>query len=185
MRVRGTQVLAQGGFRRDQLGGLGSGVGSWGNRARFSKKPTRLIHDFSFQHHTYTLCYITYTSHLQLRHASSFPSHNLEFSSSFPRSFSFPSLPPVFLSAEHVATMFRPVLRNLPRTTAAIRPAAVRTFASASGPTFNWEDPLNSKNLFTEEELAIGETAERYCQERMLPRVLRMLRTCAREPVCC
>lgn len=71
--------------------------------------------------------------------------------------------------------MFRPVLRNLPKTTAALRPAAVRSFASASGPTFNWEDPLASKNLFTEEELAIGETAERYCQERMLPRVLRKL----------
>lgn len=71
--------------------------------------------------------------------------------------------------------MFRPALRSLPKTTAALRPAATRTFASASGPTFNWEDPLASKNLFTEEELAIGETAERYCQERMLPRVLRML----------
>lgn len=71
--------------------------------------------------------------------------------------------------------MFRPVLRNLPKTAAALRPAAVRSFASSSGgPVFNWEDPLASKNLFTEEELAIGETAERYCQERMLPRVLRM-----------
>lgn len=50
---------------------------------------------------------------------------------------------------------------------------AARSFASASGPAFNWEDPLAAKNLYTEEELAIGETAERYCQERMLPRVLR------------
>ena len=40
---------------------------------------------------------------------------------------------------------------------------------------FNWEDPLASNNLLTEEELAIAETAERYCQERMLPRVLRMV----------
>ncbi|KAK3191975.1 hypothetical protein K4F52_002018 [Lecanicillium sp. MT-2017a] len=72
--------------------------------------------------------------------------------------------------------MFRPALRSLPKTTAALRPAATRTFASASGPTFNWEDPLASKNLFTEEELAIGETAERYCQERMLPRVLQAYR---------
>jgi len=53
----------------------------------------------------------------------------------------------------------------------------VRTFASAAaatGPQFNWEDPLGSKNLLTEEELAISETAERYCQEQLLPRVLRM-----------
>jgi hypothetical protein len=37
---------------------------------------------------------------------------------------------------------------------------------------FNWEDPLNSATLFTEDELAIQETAHAYCQERMLPRVL-------------
>ena len=37
---------------------------------------------------------------------------------------------------------------------------------------FNWEDPLDSSNLYTEEELAIQETARSYCQERMLPRVL-------------
>lgn len=37
---------------------------------------------------------------------------------------------------------------------------------------FDWTDPLNAKSLFTEEEAAISETAEAYCQERMLPRVL-------------
>lgn len=37
---------------------------------------------------------------------------------------------------------------------------------------FDWTDPLNANNLFTEEELAISETAESYCQERLLPRVL-------------
>jgi len=37
---------------------------------------------------------------------------------------------------------------------------------------FDWKDPLGSNNLFTEEELAIAETAESYCQERLLPRVL-------------
>lgn len=37
---------------------------------------------------------------------------------------------------------------------------------------FNWEDPLDSASLFTEEELAIQETARSYCQERMAPRVL-------------
>ena len=35
-----------------------------------------------------------------------------------------------------------------------------------------WEDPLNSQSLYTEEELAIQETARSYCQERLLPRVL-------------
>lgn len=39
---------------------------------------------------------------------------------------------------------------------------------------FNWEDPLDAASLFTEEELAIQETAKSYCQERMLPRVLGM-----------
>lgn len=38
----------------------------------------------------------------------------------------------------------------------------------------NWEDPLDAASLFTEEELAIQETAKSYCQERMLPRVLGM-----------
>jgi len=42
--------------------------------------------------------------------------------------------------------------------------------------TFNWQDPLNTANLFTEEELAIQETAHSYCQERMLPRVLEAYR---------
>jgi glutaryl-CoA dehydrogenase len=38
---------------------------------------------------------------------------------------------------------------------------------------FDWEDPLGSKNLFTEDELAIADTAEKYCQEQLVPRVLR------------
>lgn len=37
---------------------------------------------------------------------------------------------------------------------------------------FNWQDPLDAASLFTEEELAIQETAKAYCQERMLPRIL-------------
>ena len=44
--------------------------------------------------------------------------------------------------------------------------------------TFDWRDPLGANNLFTEEELAISETAEAYCQERMLPRVLGELSLC-------
>ena len=37
---------------------------------------------------------------------------------------------------------------------------------------FDWKDPMGAQNLWTEDELAIAETAEEYCQERMLPRVL-------------
>jgi len=46
----------------------------------------------------------------------------------------------------------------------------MRTIVSPA--QFDWKDPLGSSNLYTEEELAIAETAESYCQERMLPRVL-------------
>ncbi|KAL8878363.1 MAG: hypothetical protein Q9198_003809 [Flavoplaca austrocitrina] len=56
---------------------------------------------------------------------------------------------------------------------AASRPAIVTTRRWAHAPSvFNWEDPLDSSRLFTEEELAIQDTAKSYCQERMLPRVL-------------
>lgn len=50
-------------------------------------------------------------------------------------------------------------------------PLWCRSYASAPGP-FDWRDPLKSSELCTEEELAIAETAESYCQERMAPRVL-------------
>jgi len=49
--------------------------------------------------------------------------------------------------------------------------AVGRRYAHAPVP-FDWRDPLGSNNLLTEDELAIAETAESYCQERMLPRVL-------------
>ncbi|POS79405.1 glutaryl-CoA dehydrogenase [Diaporthe helianthi] len=56
-----------------------------------------------------------------------------------------------------------------------LRAGAMRNFAAAasSAPPFDWQDPLNSKSLLTEDELAISETAEKYCQEQLLPRVLR------------
>lgn len=71
--------------------------------------------------------------------------------------------------------MFRHTLRTVSRPGARplCRPMATRSYATANKTAFDWEDPLGSKNLLTEEELAIGETAERYCQERMMPRVLR------------
>jgi len=37
---------------------------------------------------------------------------------------------------------------------------------------FDWKDPLGMHNLYTEDEAAIAQVAEDYCQERMLPRVL-------------
>lgn len=53
-----------------------------------------------------------------------------------------------------------------------------RGYASASPiSTFDWEDPLVAKNLLTEDELAISDTAERYCQDYLLPRVLRTKRS--------
>jgi glutaryl-CoA dehydrogenase len=71
--------------------------------------------------------------------------------------------------------MYRPILRlSAKKLSCAARPAAVRGYAAHATPQpFNWEDPLNARSLLTEEELAISETAEAYCQERMLPRVLR------------
>lgn len=59
---------------------------------------------------------------------------------------------------------------NVSRTAAA---GVVRNYASASTMPFDWEDPLRTKDLLTEDEIAIMDTAERYCQERLLPRVLR------------
>lgn len=51
------------------------------------------------------------------------------------------------------------------------RPGSLRT-ATRGYATFNWEDPLAASELYTEEELAIQETARQYCQEQLQPRVL-------------
>lgn len=42
----------------------------------------------------------------------------------------------------------------------------------ASTASFDWQDPLGSKNLLTPEELDIQETAHAYCKERLLTRVI-------------
>lgn len=70
--------------------------------------------------------------------------------------------------------MFKPLIRfSGKQLAAAARPVAVRTYAAAATTTtFQWNDPLGSNNLLTEEELAVSETAESYCQEQLLPRVL-------------
>ena len=62
--------------------------------------------------------------------------------------------------------VFRKQLLNTART-----PTITKRYAHAPV-AFNWEDPLDCASLFTQDELAIQETAHSYCQERMLPRVL-------------
>ncbi|KAI5290324.1 hypothetical protein KEM52_000503 [Ascosphaera acerosa] len=73
----------------------------------------------------------------------------------------------------------RPVLGNACslRLSSGRRQAAAFSTSSAA-PTsrpataFNWEDPLDAASLFTEEELAIQESARRYAQEQLQPRIL-------------
>ncbi|KAI1139224.1 acyl-CoA dehydrogenase NM domain-like protein [Hypoxylon sp. FL0543] len=74
--------------------------------------------------------------------------------------------------------MFRLAVTRVSRPLAisARRWQPLRSYASAPKSPFDWRDPLGSKNLLTEDELAISETAERYCQERLLPRVLQAYR---------
>ncbi len=69
--------------------------------------------------------------------------------------------------------MFRSVTARAARRVA--QPPSVAARRHLHAPlAFDWKDPLGASNLYTEEELAIAETAEDYCQERMLPRVLGM-----------
>ncbi|KAL6237992.1 hypothetical protein BDW75DRAFT_237862 [Aspergillus navahoensis] len=57
---------------------------------------------------------------------------------------------------------------RLSKIPAASRKAVERGYATA----FKWEDPLLASELYTDDELAIQETARQYCQERLQPRVL-------------
>lgn len=69
--------------------------------------------------------------------------------------------------------MFKSVARQTARQLGSRATAAAVARRYAHAPVaFDWKDPLGASNMFTEEELAIAETAESYCQERMLPRVL-------------
>ncbi|KAF2670808.1 acyl-CoA dehydrogenase NM domain-like protein [Microthyrium microscopicum] len=82
--------------------------------------------------------------------------------------------------------MIRPICRHVSRQLASKRPSiplpsltnSLRTYSAGAAPSslapqpFKWEDPLALQTLLTEEELSIQETAESYCQERLLPRVL-------------
>ena len=67
--------------------------------------------------------------------------------------------------------------RSLLRATARSIQAGPTTVAGrryASSAVFNWEDPLAAAELFTEEELAVQDTARQYCQDKLMPRVLGM-----------
>ena len=44
--------------------------------------------------------------------------------------------------------------------------------ASNSPPPFNWEDPMLLDEQLSEEERMVRDSARRYCQERLMPRVL-------------
>ncbi|KAJ4487315.1 acyl-CoA dehydrogenase domain-containing protein [Lentinula edodes] len=67
-------------------------------------------------------------------------------------------------------------LRNAERAV----PSLVRCASTASGSKFakfDWEDPLNMDSLLTDEEKAIRDSANAYCQEKLMPRVLHGWRT--------
>ncbi len=53
-----------------------------------------------------------------------------------------------------------------------VRRPTTRGLASAPPSAFDWQDPLRWQALLTDEERAISETAEAYCQEKLQPRVL-------------
>ncbi|KAF2402256.1 putative glutaryl-CoA dehydrogenase, precursor [Trichodelitschia bisporula] len=70
--------------------------------------------------------------------------------------------------AQQVPRHLRSAARSLPRQ--------LSRAASSNAAAFDWRDPLGAKHLLTEDEAAIAETAEAYCQERLLPRVLEAYR---------
>jgi glutaryl-CoA dehydrogenase len=73
--------------------------------------------------------------------------------------------------------MLRTVSRRVGRRALNCPPAnrvgrQTRGLATAAPSIFDWQDPLRWQTLLTDEELAISETAEAYCQEKLQPRVL-------------
>ncbi|KAG2007883.1 hypothetical protein GB937_008243 [Aspergillus fischeri] len=71
-------------------------------------------------------------------------------------------------------SIFRAASRHLQSVNRLYKAPAVchNTSVRAYSTVFNWEDPLAASELYTDEELAIQDTARQYCQERLLPRVL-------------
>jgi hypothetical protein len=87
----------------------------------------------------------------------------------------FCSLPTLY----NCLSFFVPTMMNRSLLRAAARsiqagPTSVAGRRYASSAVFNWEDPLAAAELFTDEELAIQDTARQYCQDKLAPRVLGM-----------
>ncbi|KEF51796.1 glutaryl-CoA dehydrogenase [Exophiala aquamarina CBS 119918] len=70
----------------------------------------------------------------------------------------------------------RSVWRQFARTRHSSTVRSLSRRHASSSTAFIWEDPLNLNNFLTEEERAIQETAQSYCQERLSPRVLEAYR---------
>lgn len=83
----------------------------------------------------------------------------------------------------HASKMTSSACRTL-RRSSLLQSIPLRSFQCRrlkSTVAFDWEDPLASKSLFSEEETGIQETARAYCQEKLLPRILGKCRfTCVR-----
>jgi len=50
---------------------------------------------------------------------------------------------------------------------------AFSTTWSGLGPKFDWKDPLNLESRLTDEEKMVRDTARDYCQDKLMPRILR------------
>ena len=57
-------------------------------------------------------------------------------------------------------------------TSAPLNPQPKPQPKKATLPAFDWKDPLNLESRLTEEEILVRDTAQKYCQENLLPRVL-------------
>ncbi|TEB30325.1 acyl-CoA dehydrogenase domain-containing protein [Coprinellus micaceus] len=55
--------------------------------------------------------------------------------------------------------------------------AALSRRAASTTVEYNWEDPLNLESNLTEDEVAIRDMARSYCQDNLMPRVLKGWRT--------
>lgn len=87
-----------------------------------------------------------------------------------------PQLPPQFnliSYTRNARTMLHQLLRPTISSISRLSLAARRAHST----TFDWEDPLLLREQLSEDEMAISESARGYCQERLMPRVLRKLST--------
>lgn len=69
--------------------------------------------------------------------------------------------------------MLRQILRR-PAVYSFSKPTLLAASARYTHSTpFDWEDPLLLREQLTEDEIEISGSARKYCQEKLLPRVLR------------